>query len=63
MEVTGLGCIIQVGRKPLALLTMGSETDDLEGSCWGDDDTLVYRGSKVKRDAMSVWESELSVEM
>jgi hypothetical protein len=63
MEVAGLGCIIQVGRKSIALLTMGSETDDLEGSCWGNDNTLVHRGSEVKRDAMSVWESELSAEM
>jgi hypothetical protein len=63
MEVTRLGCIIQVGRKSIALLAMRGETDDLEGSCWGDDDTLVHRGSEVKRDAMSVWESELSAEM
>jgi hypothetical protein len=60
MEVTGLGRIIQVGRKSIALLAMGSETDDLEGSCWGDDDTLVHRGSEVERDEMPVWESELS---
>jgi hypothetical protein len=63
MEVTGLDNIFQVGRKSIALLTMGSETDDLEGSCWGNDDTLVHRRSEVKRDAMSVWESELSTEM
>jgi hypothetical protein len=63
MEVTGLGCIIQVGRKSIALLTMGSETDDLEGSCWGDDDNLVYRRPEVERNEMPVWESKLSAEM